>query len=52
MLEQIALGMKGVTYVSSLGTLKVCIVPDINAVGRSTRGQQDGKNGHGELHFF
>lgn len=44
--------MKGATDVSSLGALKVGIVPNINAVGRSTEDQQAGKNGDGELHFY
>lgn len=52
MIERITLGMRGFTYVSSLGALKVGIVPNINAVGRSTRGQYAGENGDRELHFL
>ncbi len=44
--------MRGTTDVSSLGALKVGLVPNINAVGRSTGDQQAGKNGDGELHFY
>lgn len=44
--------MKGATDVSSLGALKVGIVPNINAVGRSTEDQRSGDNGGGELHFY
>lgn len=44
--------MRGTTDVSSLGALKAGLVPNINAVGRSTGDQQAGKNGDGELHFY
>lgn len=51
--EQISLRMRGgITYVSSLLALEAGIIPNINAVGRSTRGQQAGKNGDGELHLL
>lgn len=53
--EQISLRMRGgggITYVSSLGALEAGVIPNINAVGRSTRGQQAGKNGDGELHLL
>lgn len=44
--------MKGTTDVSSLSALKVGIVPNINAVGRSTEDEKAGKNGEGELDFY